>query len=231
MHIGVFDAPAARSQYYAALGGGRALVGAGYKHEHAVLTRELANITGNQTLKDYAARWERYEFPLVTSLLSHPRKLTRRRTATFLFSSSLAGSNFQCRVDEDSFTACTSPKLVRSLSHSIHTFYVRAGMYGAVDATPVKWTWRVDLKPPNTTISKAPPARLASSTARFRFSSSEPNSTFHCRLDDKRFRTSCSAQKTYRGLAPGWHILRVRAKDRAGNLDPMPARYMWRVGG
>lgn len=63
--VGVFDAPAARSQYYAALGGGHILVtGSGYPHEHAVLTRTLADLTGAQNLKDYAARWELYLRPL-----------------------------------------------------------------------------------------------------------------------------------------------------------------------
>jgi hypothetical protein len=164
-----------------------------------------------------------------TALLSHPAKLTRKRTASFGFSSSLAGSTFQCHLDRNPFTACTSPATVRSLTHGTHTFYVRAGKDGAFDATAAKWTWRVDLKPPNTTIPKTPPARLAPRTARFRFRSSEAGSTFQCRLDGRRFRI-CSAQKTFRRLAPGRHVLRVRAKDRAGNIDPTPARYAWRVG-
>jgi extracellular elastinolytic metalloproteinase len=164
-----------------------------------------------------------------TTLVSHPGKLSRARTASFRFSSSLAGSTFQCRLDRSPFTACTGPKTVRSLTHGAHTFYVRAGKDGALDATAAKWTWRVDLKPPKTTIPTAPPARLAPGTARFRFRSSEFGSTFQCRLDGKRFR-ACSAHKTYRGLARGRHVLRVRAKDRAGNLDPTPARYVWRVG-
>jgi extracellular elastinolytic metalloproteinase len=174
---------------------------------------------------------EVYGLPLPpnTTLLSHPRKLTRKRTATFSFSSSLAGSTFQCRVDRNPFTACTTPKTVRSLTHGTHTFYVRARKDGAFDATAARWTWRVDLRPPNTTILTGPPARFARRTARFTFRSSETGSTFQCKLDARAFR-ACSARKTYRGLALGRHVLRVRAKDRAGNLDPTPARYVWRVG-
>ena len=174
---------------------------------------------------------EVYGLPLPpnTTLVSHPRKLTRKRTATFGFSSSLAGSTFQCHVDRNPFTACTTPTTVRSLTHGTHTFYVRARKDGAVDATAARWTWRVDLKPPNTRILTAPPARFALRTARFTFRSSETGSTFQCSLDARRFR-ACSARKTYRGLAHGRHVLRVRAKDRAGNLDPTPARHVWRVG-
>jgi len=178
------------------------------------------------------AEFEVYGLPPApnTALLSHPSKLTRNRTASFRFSSSLAGSTFQCHLDRSPYAACTAPATVRSLTHGTHTFYVRAGKDGAFDATAAKWTWRVDLKAPNTTIPKAPPARLAVGPARFRFRSSETGSTFQCRLDGKKYRT-CSVQKTYRGLARGRHVLRVRAKDRAGNLDPTPARYVWRLTG
>jgi hypothetical protein len=174
---------------------------------------------------------EVYGLPLPpnTTLVSHPPKLTRKRTATFGFASSLAGSTFRCRVDRSPFIACTTPTTIRSLTHGMHTFYVRAGRNGSFDATAAKWTWRVDLRPPNTTILTAPPARFASRTARFTFRSSETGSTFRCRLDARVFRT-CLARKTYRGLARGRHVLLVRAKDRAGNLDPTPARYVWRVG-
>jgi hypothetical protein len=174
---------------------------------------------------------EVYGLPLPpnTRLVSHPPKLTRKRTATFGFSSSLAGSTFRCRVDRNPFTVCTTPTTVRSLTHGLHTFYVRAGKDGAFDATAAKWTWRVDLRPPNTTILTAPPARFASRTARFTFRSSETGSTFQCKLDARAFR-ACSARKTYRGLTRGRHVLLVRAKDRAGNLDPTPARHVWRVG-
>jgi hypothetical protein len=60
--IGVYDIPSARTQLYAALNGGRVQVaGTGYQHEHAILTRTLATLTGEQTLADYANRWEQYE--------------------------------------------------------------------------------------------------------------------------------------------------------------------------
>ena len=33
----------------------------------------------------------------------------------------------------------------------------------------------------------------------------------------------CTSPKTYTGLAPGHHTVRVAAIDRAGNTDPTPA--------
>ena len=57
--------------------------------------------------------------------------------------------------------------------------------------------------------------------ATFRFASGEPGSTFTCKLDMKPFRP-CTSPKTYRQLKLGTHTFRVRARDRAGNLDATP---------
>jgi len=59
-------------------------------------------------------------------------------------------------------------------------------------------------------------------TATFRFASGEPGSTFSCKFDSKPFRP-CTSPKTYSKLAPGAHVFRVKARDRAGNLDATPA--------
>ena len=55
--IAVFDAPELRTQWYAAFGRGRAPVGPGYRHEHALLTRTIAALTGSRALRRFAARW------------------------------------------------------------------------------------------------------------------------------------------------------------------------------
>jgi hypothetical protein len=62
--IGRFDAPAARSQLYAALGPGHGVVVQPYPRFHAVLTRELASITGDPVLEHWATVWEGYLRPL-----------------------------------------------------------------------------------------------------------------------------------------------------------------------
>lgn len=59
--IALFDLPDARSQIYAALGGGRYAVDPGYRHAHAILTRELARLSGNRVLSRWATRWGRYD--------------------------------------------------------------------------------------------------------------------------------------------------------------------------
>ena len=77
-----------------------------------------------------------------------------------------------------------------------------------------------DVTAPSTSLRRA---RISQSTrkATFRFASGEPGSRFLCKLDKQQFRP-CSSPKTYRKLKPGKHVFRVKARDRAGNVDPTP---------
>jgi hypothetical protein len=86
----------------------------------------------------------------------------------------------------------------------------------------------VDKVPPRTKIVIGPRGRSRRGTVRFEFTSSEPGSTFRCKLDGKPFRP-CESPKTYGGLAPGRHLFEVRAIDPAGNADPSPARRRFSV--
>jgi hypothetical protein len=52
--------------------------------------------------------------------------------------------------------------------------------------------------------------------------------TFECKLDDGAFR-SCGSPIFYKRLKPGRHSFEVRAVDRAGNKDPIPASYQWKA--
>lgn len=85
-----------------------------------------------------------------------------------------------------------------------------------------------DATPPQTTIAKGPGKKLAAGKAKFSFRSSEPGSTFACKLD-KRKAKACGSPKTYKGLEPGAHTFKVWATDRAGNKDPSPAKKRFRV--
>jgi hypothetical protein len=78
-----------------------------------------------------------------------------------------------------------------------------------------------DTAPPDTKIFKRLQKGLPPVWT-FRFHSTEPGSTFRCKLD-KRPATPCAATKRLRGLSPGRHVLKVFAIDAAGNTDPTPA--------
>ena len=84
--------------------------------------------------------------------------------------------------------------------------------------------------PPQTTIVSGPAAASSASDAVFRFRSSEPGSSFRCRLDRGGWRP-CSSPQTYPKLMVGRHSLWVKAVGAARIADPTPARRSWRVLG
>jgi hypothetical protein len=102
------------------------------------------------------------------------------------------------------------------------------GLTAIASASP---TSRAKLRgeiPPQTKIVKAKVKRKHG-LARFRFTSSEPGSTFTCKFDDHQFR-SCSSPITYRRLKDGRHHFKVRATSAVGTADPTSARRRFRTG-
>lgn len=85
-----------------------------------------------------------------------------------------------------------------------------------------------DKTPPQTTIRKAPKKGAKAGTVKFKFTSSEPGSTFQCKLDKRPFKP-CKSPKKYKGLKPGKHVFKVWAIDKAGNVDPTPAKKKFKL--
>jgi Ca2+-binding RTX toxin-like protein len=89
---------------------------------------------------------------------------------------------------------------------------------------------RLDITPPRTRFGAHPPKLLTGKARRrvsFRFASNEAGSRFRCRLDRAPFR-ACTSPRTYM-VRPGRHTFGVVAIDRAGNVDPTPALFHFRV--
>jgi Ca2+-binding RTX toxin-like protein len=88
-----------------------------------------------------------------------------------------------------------------------------------------------DTRPPRTRITAHPPKLIETRRAKrrvvFRFASSEPGSRFRCKLDGKPFRP-CASPRAYL-VRPGSHTLRIVAIDSAGNIDPTPVLFRFRV--
>jgi sugar lactone lactonase YvrE len=82
--------------------------------------------------------------------------------------------------------------------------------------------------PPRTAIYSGPAGATNDPTPRFAFFSSEPGSSFECRVDNEAF-ASCNSPHTTAQLAEGPHVFQVRATDSAGNVDPSPAARAFRV--
>lgn len=88
-----------------------------------------------------------------------------------------------------------------------------------------------DLLPPRTRLAVHPRALVLATKkwrrVTFRFSANEADSRFRCKLDRKPYR-ACTSPRAY-AVKPGRHTFRVFAVDRAGNRDPSPALFRFRV--
>jgi hypothetical protein len=94
--------------------------------------------------------------PPETTIDSGPSGSTNSASASLAFSSNELGSTFECRLDNATYSTCTSPQSYASLVDGSHTFEVRAkDGAGNIDATPASRTWTVD-----TTTALAAPSNL-----------------------------------------------------------------------
>jgi hypothetical protein len=85
-----------------------------------------------------------------------------------------------------------------------------------------------DIAAPETTIGSGPASSSTATTASFSFSSSEPASSFACKLDGGSW-AGCASPVSYASLGVGSHQFSVRATDAAGNTDQTPATQSWEV--
>lgn len=82
--------------------------------------------------------------PPETAITAKPRKRTRKRAATYEFTSDEAASAFACSLDGAAFSACSSPLELRKLKRRRHTFAVQAtDAAGTTDPSPAARKWRV----------------------------------------------------------------------------------------
>ena len=87
--------------------------------------------------------------PPDTTITDGPEGKVKSKSATFAFSGSdaRAVASFQCKLDDQSFETCTSPKAYSGMKKGSHTFSVRAvDAAGNVDPTPASRTWTVKKK-------------------------------------------------------------------------------------
>ncbi len=193
-------------------------------HRFAVRARDRA---GNVDRTPAVSRWVVDRTPPGTQIRraggpSGPR-------ARFQLVATESGVTFGCSLDGAPFAGCSSPLVLSGLGAGTHTLRVFASdKAGNADATPAERRWTVDVRPPGTLLVEHPPPVTRQRTATFSFSATEGDATFECSLDGRAFST-CPSRITYISLTRGPHVLAVRARDRAGNVDRTPATWRWRV--
>jgi len=78
-----------------------------------------------------------------TQITAGPKRKSKKRRATFSFTSSEPGSRFECSLDGASFAACASPLELKA-GKGKHRFDVRAvDAAGNLDPTPAVQRWKV----------------------------------------------------------------------------------------
>jgi hypothetical protein len=189
--------------------------------------------TGNAMAQDHSWTFTTGAdtIPPDTTIGSGPSGYVKSTSAIFSFSSSEAGSTFQCSRDGSAFAACTSPKSYPGpLGQGSHTFRVQAkDAAGNADATPATRSWFVDSVVPRGTISiNGGSASTASRSVTLKLSASDPSPASG--VASMRFRnggtTTWSSWFTYStskswtlSAGAGTKTVYVQYRDRASNLS------------
>ena len=156
--------------------------------------------------------------------LTGPADHSPTREAEFSFEADQPGVRYSVRLDHGDWSRWSRSPAARftALSQSGHVVALRAesseGHVGPVTRT----RFAVDLTRPRTSFGgdRRPATALRPSTA-LRLTSSEPGSSFSCKVDHGSFRP-CASPYVLEGMGAGRHRLSVRATDPAGNTDASP---------
>jgi hypothetical protein len=165
---------------------------------------------------------------------------------TFVFSRGDAAS-VQCSLDSAPFGPCTgsTSQSYSNLSDGSHTFQLKA-TDAVGNTSQTSRTWTIDSVAPNTTLDPGVGPASGSTTQDndpvFQFSSNETGATFECNLTGPGMTstafTACNPSsgsspdtfaKSYTNLKDGTYTFKVRAKDRASNVDEAPPERTWTI--
>jgi hypothetical protein len=164
-----------------------------------------------------------------TSITAGPLEaaVTRARSAAIAFAgtddlSYASNLTFTCGIDRGAASSCASRATFVGLRDGPHTFRVQAtDQAGRTDSSPAVRTWTVDTTSPNRPTVRGPRTTTRSRVT-YRLSARDALTSarklrFLCALDSRRLRP-CAARYVAR-LSRGRHVLRVAARDKAGNTS------------
>ena len=155
--------------------------------------------------------------PPETAITSGPSGLINDPTPTFTFTSSEPPPNFECRVDSEAFTNCSSPFTTSALAEGNHTFEVQAkDGAGNIDLSPASHAIEIDITAPAAPVLSGAPSSLTTSTSQDISWTGELGTTFTCSIDGGA-PTTCTSPSARNSLSDGNHSLAVAAVDDAGN--------------
>ncbi len=169
--------------------------------------------------------------PPVISITERPQALGRNRRPSIGFSANRPVV-FSCSFDGGAPAPCSSPFVpLAPLADGVHGFVVQgvdvAGRVGRSEQIDFK----IDTRRPRTFFRKHPHKTILTGKRRaraaFRFGSNEQGVTFACKVDGG-FLRFCGS-RLVRRFRLGEHVVSVKARDAAGNVDHSPAIFRFRV--
>lgn len=151
--------------------------------------------------------------PAAPTITSHPPLVTGSSTITFGFRGE-PGVGFECKMDLEAWTPCTSPTDYPRLEAGAHVFSVRAvNAAGVRSALAPVWAFTVT-GPKEPTITSHPGLSTRAWKATFAFTG-PGDAGFECRMDEGAW-SSCTSPTSYTGLSEGRHVFTVRSVNAAG---------------
>lgn len=148
-----------------------------------------------------------------TSIESAPPTYTGLSQPSFSFA---GGESYECRFDDGTFAACTSPHVPpAALPDGHHTFAVRATRDRRTDPTPAVHAFTVDTQAPDLSVASV---SVTGRSATIAFAATDATAiTYACRLDGQA--VACASPQTFTGLADGTHTIQVTATDAVGHAS------------
>lgn len=210
----------------------------GVDNDFETFGRRLTHFAGDPPEGDSATDRD----PPDTTIVRAPPEHSAQSSASFELRSSEQGSSFECRRSKADWQPCDSAVSLGDLPDGWHRFEARAvDPAGNTEGDPAAHVWRVDTTAPDVRYLEGPDGRTTSAEARFRFGAvwdeGDPHGLiYECRLDGADWErcgqaSASEPSKHYSGLSEGPHRFEVRATDRVGNVEPVPASRSWTVEG
>lgn len=170
------------------------------------------------------ATWSVDTIAPVVTFTTTPTNPTNVANASLAFTTS-EPATLECELNNEGFSACTSPWTRMGLADGLYALTVRAtDPTGNVGAATFSWT--VDTVAPVVTLTSTPAANTSATTGALAFTVTGAPATVECSVDGGAF-AACTSPFTVTSLTDGSHTVTVRATDAAGNAAT--ASHTWRV--
>ena len=163
--------------------------------------------------------------PVITA---GPASAINTTSTSVAFSGAGAGETYECRIDSDTYAACTSPQAYTDLGEGSHTIDVRIVDAAGNATAPASSIFTVDTTAPTSTVAipTKPVDPDNDSTPTFAFTGAAGGETYQCQLGSGAWATCATPYTVSPALVEGVYTLRVRTADAAGNTGSATA-FTW----